>query len=225
MSSEFGRQLDDAEHEWRTGFERGPTRTRWTVLPVQVGDPAPDVTLQDHMGNSRTLSEFWTGDPALILFWRQFGCGCGVERAARLKEEIAAYVDAGASVVIVGQGEPVRAAAYVKEHGISCPILCDVELKTYVDYGLLEGIPTQVFYDASPELIRRDPEAGAELAETRHQSGRPLVDNGWQLPGEFIVDSDGVIQLAYRYQYCEDFPDPRVHTTTLREIARHQSES
>jgi hypothetical protein len=35
------------------------------------------------------------------------------------------------------------------------------------------------------------------------------------LPGEFVVDRGGIIRLAYRYQYCEDFPDPRVLTTAL----------
>lgn len=224
MSIEYRRQVDDAEHEWRSGYDQGPSRTRWTVLPVQIGDPAPDSTLQDHMGNMRDLHEFWTGGPALILFWRHFGCGCGMDRAARLKAEIADYVEAGASVVIVGQGDSARAAEYAKKHQISCPILCDTEMKAYIDYGLLEGIPTQIFYDASDQLIRRDPVAADELVESRRKMGRPLVDNGWQLPGEFIVDSEGIIQLAYRYQYCEDFPDPRLHTTTLREITRLESE-
>jgi hypothetical protein len=40
------------------------------------------------------------------------------------------------------------------------------------------------------------------------------------LPGEFAVDREGVIRLAYRYQYCEDWPDPRVLTTALRLATR-----
>jgi hypothetical protein len=36
------------------------------------------------------------------------------------------------------------------------------------------------------------------------------------MPGEFVVDGDGIIRLAYRYQYCEDWPDPRVLTAAVR---------
>jgi hypothetical protein len=37
-----------------------------------------------------------------------------------------------------------------------------------------------------------------------------VVDSPWQLPGEFVIGSDGVIRLAHRYQYCEDFPPKKV---------------
>jgi hypothetical protein len=41
----------------------------------------------DASGASILLSNFWREQPALILFWRQFGCGCGMDRAERLKKE------------------------------------------------------------------------------------------------------------------------------------------
>jgi hypothetical protein len=34
--------------------------------------------------------------------------------------------------------------------------------------------------------------------------------------GEFVVGSDGIIRVAYPYNYCEDFPDPRIFTTAAR---------
>jgi hypothetical protein len=43
------------------------------------------------------------------------------------------------------------------------------------------------------------------------------VDSPWQLPGEFVVDRGGTIRLAYRYQYCEDFPDWLVLAAAIRE--------
>ena len=61
---------------------------------------------------------------------------------------------------------------------------------------------------------------GRELQDSRRGSDRALVDNPWQLPGEFVIDTDGVIRLVYRYQYCyqycEDYPDPRVLTAAIR---------
>ncbi len=46
-----------------------------------AGEQAPDLALLDHTGESRYLSKFWTGGPALLMFWRHFGCGCGVDIA------------------------------------------------------------------------------------------------------------------------------------------------
>jgi hypothetical protein len=37
-----------------------------------------------------------------------------------------------------------------------------------------------------------------------------VVDSPWQLPGEFVIGSNGQIALAHRYQYCEDFPPKTV---------------
>jgi hypothetical protein len=44
-----------------------------------------------------------------------------------------------------------------------------------------------------------------------------MVNNAWLLPGEFVVDTRGEVRLAYRYNYCEDYPDHRVHLAAIRE--------
>jgi hypothetical protein len=33
---------------------------------------------------------------------------------------------------------------------------------------------------------------------------------------EFVVDTSGLVKVAYLYNYCEDFPDPRLFTTAAR---------
>jgi peroxiredoxin len=217
MPSILESQIQAAEQEWLDHWKRGPTRLRWTQIPPQVGDTAPDFQLPDSSGTSVHLRDFWRERPALILFWRQFGCGCGLQRAERLQKEYADYVAAGANVVIVGQGEPARAAAYADKYGIRCPILCDPEEHVYHAYGSLEGKPSQILFDAPEEFLRGEYEAGVKLAQARREAGRPLVDNPWLLPGEFVVDQSGNIRLAYRWQYCEDFPNSLVHIAAIKE--------
>lgn len=46
------------------------------------------------------------------------------------------------------------------------------------------------------------------VRQSREQTDRTLVDSPWLLPGEFVVDKKGKVRLAYRYQFCEDWPDP-----------------
>jgi len=217
MSSMIESQIEVAENEWLRSWQQGPTRIRWSRVPLQVGDAAPDFELQDAQGRALHLREFWTDGPALLLFWRHYGCSCGIDRAQRLKAEYAHYVQLGANVVIIGQGEPERAAAYARAHGIPCPMLSDPSRTVYEAYDLLEGKLSQVVFDADDEMLRGKLEAGAKLQASRHGTVRASVDSPWQLPGEFVVDRKGVIRLAYRYQYCEDWPNPLVLVAGIKE--------
>jgi peroxiredoxin len=215
-------QVQAAQEEWLTGWQIGPVRTRWAEMPIQVGDQAPDLELQDASGKTVKLSDFWKEKPLLMIFWRHFGCSCGVDRAKRLAKEYKEYQEAGGSVIMVGQGEPERSVEYAKQHEIACPILCDPQHKAYQAYGLLEGTPAQIMFDATEALLARDWSAGQKLAAERKEQGRPMVDSPWQLPGEFVVDTKGIIQLAYRYNFCEDWPDARVLTSALSLAAKQK---
>ncbi|MFQ5552571.1 MAG: redoxin domain-containing protein [Thermoplasmata archaeon] len=207
-----------AEEEWFDHWKRGPRRLTWSSLPPQVGDAAPDFELEDSLGQAVRLRDFWKDAPALLLFWRHYGCGCGMDRAQRLQEEFTDYRAAGASVVVIGQGEPERATAYKEKYGVPCPVLCDPEQKVYDAYGLLDFQAAEVLYDAPEDLQRMDLQAGIRFVDKRRDQGRPLVDSPWQRPGEFVVDRDGILRLTYRYQYCEDYPEPRVLVTAIRTV-------
>ena len=108
MTSLVDNQIEAAEKEWLDLWKRGPSRLRWTKVPLQVGDSAPDFELQDTSGKLVHLRDYWSNGPALILFWRHYGCSCGVDRADRLQNEYADYIKLGTSVVVIGQGEPER---------------------------------------------------------------------------------------------------------------------
>ena len=218
MNATLEEQMKAAEEKWLEGWKKGPTRLRWTELPLQVGDQAKDFTLLDSHGNSVRLSDFWKDRPALIIFWRHFGCGCGVDRNKRLQGEYDSYVEKGANVIIIGQGEPERSSAYAEKYKLPpVPILSDLDHNVYAAYGLLEGKPSQIMFDAPDEYLDRDYEAGVKIAKSRKKDNRPLVDNTWLLPGEFVIDQAGIVRLTYRYNYCEDFPDHRVLLSAIRE--------
>jgi peroxiredoxin len=217
MATKLDAQIESAEKEWLAGWKNGPTRLRWNRIPLQVGDKAPDFELQDSQGAAVHLRDFWDGQPALLLFWRHYGCSCGIDRAVRLQNEYSEYVKLGAKVVVIGQGEPERAAAYRERHKLPCPVLCDPTYKVYQAYDLLEGGPSQIVFDADDELLKCDLAAGQKLQSSRHGTERASVDSPWQLPGEFVVDKTGTIRLAYRYQYCEDWPNPLVLIAGIKE--------
>lgn len=216
MTDTLGHLVEAAEQEFIEEWTRGPSRTSWEVLPPQIGDTAPEATLADHTGAQTDLSALWAEQPALLLFWRHFGCGCGLDRAARLRDEHDDYIAAGANVAIIGQGEPERAAAYRDQQDLAVPILCDPDRDLYRAYGLREGGVPHMLFDAPQEMWDHDRATGEEFQRQRRDDGRPLVDSPWQLPGEFVVDTSGAIKLDWRYQYCEDYPNPLVLIAAIK---------
>jgi peroxiredoxin len=210
-------QIQSAETEWLSLWKRGPTRLRWGKVPLQTGDAAPDFELQDSAGHAICLRDVWPAGPVLLMFWRHYGCSCGADRAQRLQSEYAAYKALGAQLFIIGQGGTAQAADYAARHELPCPVLCDPTRNVYEAYDLLEGQPSQIVFDAPDEFLKIDAGAGARLQESRHGTPRATVNSPWQLPGEFVIDTSGIVRLAYRYQHCEDWPNPLVLIAALKE--------
>jgi peroxiredoxin len=199
----------EAEERWLAAWLAGPTRTRFESLPPQAGDAAPDLTLPDTSGEPRHLADYWAHGPAIVIFMRHFGCSCLMERWEGLKVELSDYEAAGARVVAICQAEPERARAVAERRAYRFPLLCDPGFEAYRAYGLLEGQPSQILHDF-PWKSEDEETARTLFIEPRRGTERAVVDSPWQLPGEFVVGSDGLIALAHRYQYCEDFPPKTV---------------
>ena len=203
-----------AEIEWLDKWTTGPVEEFGAL--AAPGTAAPDLELHDDAGVLTRLSHFWSTGPALMMFWRHFGCTCGVERAGQLKAEHSSYQEAGLTPVIIAQGEPERASVYRTTHDIAAPVLSDPDHDAYRAYGVGQWSVAQVLFDAPAEYWSHPRDLGADFQDGRREQGRPPVDDPWRAAAEFVVGSDGVIRLSYAYQYCEDYPDPRVLTTAAR---------
>jgi peroxiredoxin len=203
-----------AERRWLGYWRQGPTRRRWTDLPPQVGDLAPDRDLLDTEGQTVRIRSAWADGPALLLFWRHWGCGCGVGRAERLRDEYDQLRGAGARVVVIGQGEPERAAWYGEAFGIPCPVLADPTGDAYTAYGLLEMSPWLLLGEPKPAMTEFE-----SWIPQHREKGRPVADNPFLLPGEFVVGRDGRLVLTYRYQYCDNYPDIETLIDSITEAA------
>jgi peroxiredoxin len=213
--AELEHAIELGEEDFFRIWQNGPEVTRWDTLPVQVGDAAPGFVLPDQMGTAVALGDVLASGPAIVLFWRHFACGCGADRAARLRDELDDYRATGASVLVIGQGLPVQAAAFAEEHDLDLPILTDEDRSTCRAYGLLDALLPQVVFDAPQWLWSYSEETANRFIEDRRIVGRRLVNNPWLLPGEFVVAEDGTLNHTHRYQHCEDFPDPRILITAV----------
>lgn len=203
-----------AESEWLARWTTGPTEDEGFL--VQPGSPAADLILADHTGRDRNVSEFWADGPALLMFWRHFGCGCGVERAVRLKAEWQGYIEAGVNPVIVAQGEPSRAAAYRATHDLPCTILCDPDHRAYRAYGIGQWQVERIIADTPEEFWSHPRDIGVSFQTARREQGRPLVDDPWRAVKEFVIGTNGLVRLSHSCQYCEDFPNPKILAVAAR---------
>jgi peroxiredoxin len=202
-----------AEGRWLQHWLDGPTLAG---NPLRRGDLAPDLELVAEDGSRVTLSSHWSQQPALVILWRHLGCGCGLERTAQLQRDFTTYIASGLNVVVVAPGDPERIAVYKQKYGVPAPMLADGDYSTHTAFGLGHWSREQVLYDAPDDFCDLAEETGIEFQDARRALGRPLVDDPWMQAGEFVVGVDGVIRVAYPYNYCEDFPDPRVFTTAAR---------
>lgn len=202
-----------AERRWMDNWLEGPN---WEGVQIRRGGHAPDMELTDEDGNRVQLSDKWAERPALIMLWRHLGCGCGIQRIQRLSDEYQEYLDSGLEVVVVAPGEVERVVAYKERYGLQPHVLADPDYSTHRAYGLSHWSKEQVLYDAPDEYCSLSADVGRAFQDERRGMGRPLVDDPWMQSAEFVVDTDGVVRVAYYYNYCEDYPDPRIFTTAAR---------
>ena len=206
-----------AKQRWLEEWVAGP---REQTRLLEPGTAAPDFELVDDTGLTLRLSSFWRSGPALVMFWRHFGCGCGIGRAAGLVEQADAYDGVGLNPVIVGQGEPERSSQYKARHHVAYPILSDPDQDVYRAYGVGHFAFEQVINgEGASDYFSHSRELGEQM-----NSGRPperaLVDSPWRASAEFVIGQGGTIRLAYAYQWCGSDPDPDLLTTAAELSAR-----
>ncbi len=205
-----------AERRWMDNWVAGPTLEG---EPIRRGALAPDMDLTDETGNEVKLSQAWSDGPALIMLWRHLGCGCGIQRISRLEDEYEGYETSGLNAVVVAPGDLERVVAYKEMYGLRLPVLADPGYKTHRAYGLSHWSKEQALYNRPDEYCTLTPEMGRKYQETARESGTVQVDDPWMQSAEFVVDPAGLVRVAYYYNYCEDYPDPRVFETAARLVA------
>jgi len=171
------------------------------VIPKPaVGDLAPEATLLDRTGASVALSSTWQGHPAVLVFLRYFGCPFCQMQVVGLRADRERFEERTTTVVLIGQGSPEEGARFCDGKEVLFECVLDTEGWVYSDYGLGRGSLRQVFGPASIAPFLR-----ANLhAETRQRGlkGGSMM----QMPGTFVVDSQGVVRFAHRNRTISDSP-------------------
>ena len=168
-----------------------------------AGDPAPDAALLDSTGASVRLSSFWERGPAVVVFLRYFGCPFCQMHVVQLREDQEGFRQAGATVVLIGQGSPEQGAGFCDRKHSPFPCLLDPDRSAYRAYGLSKG---NIGVVLDPRVAV--PFARANVRSETRQRGLRGGDL-FQMPGTFVVDDRGVVRLAHRNRTIADSPPNR----------------
>ena len=135
---------------------------------LQIGDPAPIVTLTDFNGKPVKLPEAYKGKIMLVRFW-SLDCGfCDKEMLLALETFYQKYKDRGFIPVAINEGRVDKTDERLKKFAhLSYPILVDEYGLVAKRFGVI-GLPTTFIIDE--EGIVQDKitgEAGIESFEKR----------------------------------------------------------
>lgn len=108
----------------------------------------------------------------------------------------------GAQVVLVGLGTPEDAAAFKDRFDISFPIIADPEKVLYKAFHLKQATAKTFL---SPGMAVK----GVSAVLRGYGIGMPTGDVR-QLPGVFIIDTDGIIRYRFFAANPADHPEPDV---------------
>ena len=126
----------------------------------------------------------------------------------QLRRKAKAFRELGAQVVLVGLGTPGDTAAFKKQYKIPFPMIADPEKALYKDFHLKQASATTFL---SPGMAVK----GVSALLRGYGIGLPTGDV-WQLPGVFIIDTDGVVRYRYFAESPADHPAPDVLLEKIR---------
>jgi peroxiredoxin len=108
------------------------------------------------------------------------------------------FIEKGWQVVLVGLGTPEQAEKFRAEFTLSFPIICDPQKDLYGQFGLGRGGVSSL---ASPAVLLR----GMRAMSRGYAPGIPRGDV-MQMPGVFLINTEGNINYSYYSKDASDHP-------------------
>jgi peroxiredoxin len=176
-------------------------RSRQTASPVENIDAFAEVVLPDQDGHPVRLRDLWREGPAVIVWLRQFGCPFCRAYSVELNRRRDRFSDAGARLVLIGQGTPADATRFRDRMKIDLPVLADADRVTYLWAGTKLATLGELI---GPVVVAR---ALVAMARERVVIGHNTADEA-QLGGSIVVMPDGEIPFAHISHDASDMARP-----------------
>jgi peroxiredoxin len=95
------------------------------VVPVEIGDPAPDFTLKDQHNGEVTLASFRGRQAVVLIFYPATFTGICQGELAAVQDNLATLQNDDVQVIAVSVDSPFANKVWAEQQGFSFPILSD----------------------------------------------------------------------------------------------------
>ncbi len=175
---------------------------------LKEGDRVEDFILMDAHGSAVRLQQLLDAGPVVIAFYRGGWCPyCNIELRG-LQQALPQIKDLGASLVAISPQLPDNSLSTEEKNHLEFPVLSDVGNTVARRFGIVYTLPQDLLetYETFQHGLRQmNGEDGAKELP---------------MPATFILDPNGVIQLAYVDEDYTRRLDPELVIEKLQDLAR-----
>ena len=109
-------------------------------MPLQKGEPLPDLALPSHSGKQVAFSDF-RGQPLVVLFFPLAFSSTCTEELCTIGEDLGSYQALDANVVAISVDSPYALGRFRAECGADFPFLSDFNRDASKAFGVLRESP------------------------------------------------------------------------------------
>lgn len=163
----------------------------------QVGETAPDFTLNNATGEKVTLSEELKKGPVVLTWYRGGWCPyCNIAMAA-MQEELPAIKAAGASLIALTPELPDKTLTTKEKNGLKFEVLTDLDNQVADKYDLL--------FKLTPEVEKHY----ASFFDLEEYNGKSAGTDTLPLAATYIIGQDGEILWSFLHHDYDMRAEPK----------------
>jgi len=139
---------------------------------IDVGDPAPDLTLATHAGDDVSLADYRGKQAVVLFFYPKDGTPVCTKEACSFRDAYEDFVEAGAVVIGVSGDSASRHEAFAASHRLPFLLISDADGRVRRAFGVPKSMglfPGRVTYVIDREGIVRHV-FNSQFAAERHVS-------------------------------------------------------
>lgn len=110
-------------------------------MPLRPGDPAPELTLPSHTGESVSLTELRGQQPLVLIFFPLAFTSTCTEELCTIGDDLDAYREMNGRVAAVSVDSPFVLERFRAECGADFPFLSDFNREASTAFGVLREAP------------------------------------------------------------------------------------
>ncbi len=150
---------------------------------IDVGDPAPDVTLSTHLGEQLPLAGYRGKQPVVLFFYPKDGTPVCTQEVCSFRDAYEDFVAAGAVVIGISGDSAERHDAFAAEHRLPFVLVSDGDGALRRAFGVPKSLgllPGRVTYVIDRDGIVRH-KFSSQFAADRHVQEALAVVRGLRI--------------------------------------------